>query len=71
MGIIGSPVPFMTRMAEVDIDTVQVLKLDRKNRHQIAKTIREFRTELTTGSGGKKGSQSQKRFAFNLIKSLA
>jgi hypothetical protein len=46
----------MTSMADVDTDTVQILKLDKKSPHQIAMTIREFRNGMTTGMEGEKGS---------------
>ena len=56
IGIIGSPVPLLTSMAEVDPDTVQVLKLDQKSSYQIGKTIGVFRKGLNIGHKGKNGS---------------
>ena len=48
IGLVGSPVPLMTGMAGVDVDEVQVLKLDRKSPHQITMIIRKFKKGLTT-----------------------
>ena len=49
LGIIGSPVPLMTRMAEIEMKDIQVLNLEESNPYQVSQKIREFRTGLLTG----------------------
>lgn len=59
VGIIGSPIPLTTRMAEVEMGEVQVLNLDKDNPYQIGRRVREFRKKLTRTTTGAQSTDTR------------
>ena len=64
IGLVGSSVPLLSRMAKVDPDTVQVLRLDTKSSYQIAMTVREFQRALRFEKGKSEGVAVETRADF-------